>query len=100
MPQKSSSARQYLVVISLVMLTTIGLLILRDILTLANFALIYLLVVLLIAVRAGIGPLSLGDHAHGQFFGLHGLPTSISEEGVYCQSAGARRAKRGVILVL
>ncbi len=38
------------------MLTTIGLLILRDILTLANFALIYLLVVLLIAVRAGIGP--------------------------------------------
>ncbi len=56
MPQKSPPVRQYLVVISLVMLITIGLLILRDILTLANFALIYLLVVLLIAVRAGIGP--------------------------------------------
>ncbi len=56
MPQKSSPIRQYLVVIFLVMLTTIGLLFLRDILTLANFSLIYLLVVLLIAIRIGMRP--------------------------------------------
>ncbi|MBI5931736.1 MAG: DUF4118 domain-containing protein [Chloroflexi bacterium] len=53
---KLPSIRQYVIVITLVMSTTFGLFFLREVLTLANFSLIYLLVVLLIAARAGTRP--------------------------------------------
>ncbi|MBZ0317548.1 MAG: DUF4118 domain-containing protein [Anaerolineae bacterium] len=53
---KPSPIHQYLVVITVVMATTAGLLLLRDILTVANSSLIYLLIVLLIAIRSGTGP--------------------------------------------
>ncbi len=53
---KPSPIRQYLVVIAVVMATTAGLLLLRETLTVANASLIYLLVVLLIAIRSGMGP--------------------------------------------
>lgn len=52
---KSSPIQQYLAVMAVVMATTAGLLFLREILTVANSSLIYLLVVLLIAIRFGTG---------------------------------------------
>lgn len=48
--------RLYLVVVLIVMIFTTGAFFLRDILTLANFTMIYLLLVLMIAIQTGTGP--------------------------------------------
>lgn len=63
------SPRAYLLSAVLLALTTMALWLVRDALTLANFSLIYILIILLIAVWMGLGPALLA--AVGSFFSFN-----------------------------